>query len=790
MGRNCKYCGQEVEEGALYCPNCGKKLAEEEPVIQDTEEVSEKRPKKTAWKIAAGILAVALIGGVGYGAYQYAFKSKSVKSENGKTGSKVSKVTLNEDEIEQAKTLKENVDGTYVGNVCTYLGDVSSPEEITDEEFQNMCAQAFEYYCALNQYKEGSHYSYDEGVNIDPYFNKIVIDDDQLISKTGEAGSTQKWTFKGSALDKFKEVLGIDRDISIDSNNIQYDGDKYTVTFSENLKGDVQYEEISTLVDSDTGEVIINMKKDEVGDDDKKNSTKKHIVVAQADNECGYSIKSIEDDYVEKALPLETINGEGVALRIALGLDNYDSSKKISDETLEQLAQQGYEYALSTGVTERNGEEGQYSYNRSMFDEMCELIGADVGENVKIENDDVTLNDDTYEINVVDDNMYDKTCYLREEVDSEKQEASFYYLIAHEEGDKTVGYTKKTIAVKPANNLCGYEIKQVKTEEWDDEYTDELKEIDAKEAELIDQQAQTMLGGDEYRKLEQEAIDLWLGEMQNIVTKVSEKYPDQKDAFEKEQEVYWKNQMTDLERSYGDDSGEENINVLINKVPRAKTRCYFLIGNALMSDHMDEVITGEVEEVEEKEEAQPEPVNLTDEQKENAETLTRAMLASVGKDMLDDNLICTMDVNSMTDSDFVSYANIFISNSSVASEAEDFYGPDGMYYGKSLPIATYNDICVNTLGRTEAYDVSSGENIVEGDSVVYDGFLYEVVYDIEFENVIQNSDGTISVEGKIFEPSFGGSVSNSAVYPFTMTGYSSDQSRIGMVLTNLVVTNP
>ena len=67
------------------------------------------------------------------------------------------------------------------------------------------------------------------------------MDDDQLISKTGEAGGTQKWIFKGSALDKFKEVLGIDRDISIDSDNVQYDGDKYTVTFSENLKGDVQY---------------------------------------------------------------------------------------------------------------------------------------------------------------------------------------------------------------------------------------------------------------------------------------------------------------------------------------------------------------------------------------------------------------------------------------------------------------------------------------------------------------------------------------------------------------------
>ena len=26
MGKTCKYCGQEVEEGALYCSECGKEL--------------------------------------------------------------------------------------------------------------------------------------------------------------------------------------------------------------------------------------------------------------------------------------------------------------------------------------------------------------------------------------------------------------------------------------------------------------------------------------------------------------------------------------------------------------------------------------------------------------------------------------------------------------------------------------------------------------------------------------------------------------------------------------------
>ena len=52
----CKNCGAEINEGALFCGNCGMKIETEQPVYQP-------RPAWQVWlaRIAAGIVILGVI---------------------------------------------------------------------------------------------------------------------------------------------------------------------------------------------------------------------------------------------------------------------------------------------------------------------------------------------------------------------------------------------------------------------------------------------------------------------------------------------------------------------------------------------------------------------------------------------------------------------------------------------------------------------------------------------------------------------------------------------------------
>lgn len=75
----CSYCGQKLENGTSYCPNCGAKAGaaqdqtawQDAPAGQPTEELSDKS------KLAAGLLGI-LIGGLGVHNFYLGFTGKGV----------------------------------------------------------------------------------------------------------------------------------------------------------------------------------------------------------------------------------------------------------------------------------------------------------------------------------------------------------------------------------------------------------------------------------------------------------------------------------------------------------------------------------------------------------------------------------------------------------------------------------------------------------------------------------------------------------------------------------------
>lgn len=145
------------------------------------------------------------------------------------------------------------------------------------------------------------------------------------------------------------------------------------------------------------------------------------------------------------------------------------------------------------------------------------------------------------------------------------------------------------------------------------------------------------------------------------------------------------------------------------------------------------------------------------------------------------------DVNQYSDGEFMAYANMFMSEA-LGDERRMVYNEMGTYGGYKLPLSTYKDVCVNTLGRNEDYDIFAynkvtGTNTVEDDEVHYGGFMYDVWFLVEQEQITQSLDGTIEMKG-ILEDHSGG---DGREYQFRATGYVSEKSRMGMVIDKVEV---
>ena len=543
-----------------------------------------KSSGKLSWKIVTGVLILSLASGSGLAVYRNGNSSSedggkvvsSPKASNGKS-------KLSDKELKQIETLKK-VDTDYIEKVCTYFDETKSLNDISDKELQDIYEQALNYYCTVEQYRSKYGYYSDFGdFDLDPCIARVIIDSDQVNDQTDD-----EWSFKGSAFDKFNRIAGIDtesRNIDVNSDNVEYDGENYTVDFYENLESNVDCDMVSTLI-PDAGELIVNLRKKETGANGKTYITKEHAVVVPADNDYGYKIKSIEDGYVKEAQLLEGMTGASQAWLISKTLDNYDSDQKVDKSTLKKIAQAGPDFARNNSIN-YEVDEGDYSFKRSMFDRMCTLAGIskEDASSIEIDDDDLSLNSMEYELKDVAGNVDYITSGLRSEIDYKNNEITYYYLMAKTVGQKVNKYVKKSIVLKPVNNVYGYKIKKITTEEWDDKYSDEIKEVEDKVEKLSDKQGTTV--DKKYKKIEKQIADSWIDEMDSLTERIAKKYPGKKKEFEKKQEKYWTELIENLDETYPDDSDETKS---WYKTVYARERCFYLIGNALMEDHMDEIL--------------------------------------------------------------------------------------------------------------------------------------------------------------------------------------------------------
>lgn len=147
------------------------------------------------------------------------------------------------------------------------------------------------------------------------------------------------------------------------------------------------------------------------------------------------------------------------------------------------------------------------------------------------------------------------------------------------------------------------------------------------------------------------------------------------------------------------------------------------------------------------------------------------------------------DVNQYSDEEFILYANMFMSNTTCFNNDRKMVDNEmGTYGGYKLPLSIYDDVCRNTLGRNEDYDIFSfnevtGTNEVDGGNVIYGGFRFETWFVVEQEQIIQSLDGTIEMKGILEDHSTG----EGRTYQFKATGYTSEKSKMGMVIDKVEV---
>lgn len=83
------------------------------------------------------------------------------------------------------------------------------------------------------------------------------------------------------------------------------------------------------------------------------------------------------------------------------------------------------------------------------------------------------------------------------------------------------------------------------------------------------------------------------------------------------------------------------------------------------------------------------------------------------------------DVNQYSDKEFVFYADMFMTSAlCFSNDREIVENDEGIYDGYQSLVTKYDDVCRNTLGRNEDYDMS-GINKIDGDRVVYGGFMFD-----------------------------------------------------------------
>lgn len=551
--------------------------------------------KKTV-KGAIGVIAAAgLVAGGYFGYGVLGTKAGKVVNE---VQSKVKQTVNSKDKKGQKNTTKNmNYSGWYINRISTYLPFYKSSDELTDDVLQEIYISAMDYYCSYRNHIEddGTVIGIVTSEYMNNYRDRMIISDDSLIERSD---SNKQWIFKGDTFDELNQILDVEFDFSkFESDHIVYDGEKFVVTFTGD-KDDQQESEIKGIYSGEEADTL-NIFQD-IRADQGEEIIKKHIVLVPEDNEWGYKIKSVEKGYIEFTLPMDKIGSCDEQDAIADILENYQSGENNQEECVQKLAEGWKSFTRGNFELQDKLALNESKYNREILYEWCEIAGISRKESkaVEIDNDEVALNAEEYKIkefangpHYIPDNRQIESYHLR--VDTDKKEAINYSLIVSKDEDTgAVVLKKQNVVYEPEKNIYGYQIKSISTEEWNDEYSQELEQIELTTGELEEQWSHA--GAREQIELNQKIKEIWTDEFQSIVTRLGEKYPDKKDEIEQLSEEFLL-EIEDMDTTAEDESDSEAMydekdTILLNQNHQIQAKCYYMVGNGLLGDRIDEII--------------------------------------------------------------------------------------------------------------------------------------------------------------------------------------------------------
>ena len=260
-----------------------------------------------------------------------------------------------------------------------------------------------------------------------------------------------------------------------------------------------------------------------------------------------------------------------------------------------------YEDSMITRDDEYYSDESLYSdwrsFHRDKLDEMCQIAGLDkTAYSTSVSTEKLNITESTYEVstNYTYAEGTASNYYLRTEADPKKDEVYVYY------AGKSNGYYKNgTITVVPAETATGYKIKSITAEDWNDEYTQELTDMEDEVTRLSDYGNATSVG--EMSKALQEGAQYRIDFMNEKVSEAEEKYPEQKELIEQNQQAYMDAMEQEVEermQTYYDTEGMGSAfmspgaaHEITLREEMIKGRIYFIVVNLLMNDHLDALET-------------------------------------------------------------------------------------------------------------------------------------------------------------------------------------------------------
>lgn len=597
--RFCENCGEALKGTPKFCPKCGQKILYNDAVIK-----KEKLNEKKTIKVVVGVIIVALVGGViGVGGGYVADQHKNMKKIEEKVESNGQGKKNREFDLEKLRNLYKNNQFAYVEYMCSYLPQYSSSTELTQEELKMIYQDAFDYYSSLNHYRINQHsFMSGQQYDIEDYMDRDIISDDKLVDTERDENTDMeiRWKFSNDVFEKFNEIADVKFDFNeLNSNKVTYDGEYFDLMYTEDREDFLKCELKNALLDEENGNIVVNIEKVQKNND-KTEKIEEHAVLVLSDNQYGYKIKSIENGYKYPEQSLESIEytigkWEGISIQVANIFDNFQYNKENTEEIVKQLAKRGYFFLKST--QDENGAE----INREDFFDACEVVGISRDDSdIEIDDDEIKLNSNEYVVKNADmgSGAVIRNYLLRTEINKKNKEVLKYYLTTKKnENSEEEQYLQRVLTFELADNVYGYRIKSIVSKEWNDKYKEELNDIEQKSNVLEQKRASiyTELEGAEWVQQEKE---LWDKELDNIMGKIKDKYPEKEQMIDKNTKKYLEKIDADVAVWYtkpNENASEEEkmfyqVNTISSKQTRIQSYCYFLIGNCLMDDHIEEIV--------------------------------------------------------------------------------------------------------------------------------------------------------------------------------------------------------